>query len=217
MKFPLIREQFTVHAKIAIAVLGLCAVGATVVFPDYLKWTNHIFFLSLILTFSLFSRPLNSMEVRFIIMNFVVGVGLFMVAIKTGKLFGDFSFGDGLGFRAGEVPVLAGLLWLIPVLFSFHFTERISENIYLRALLGAVFISVPALFFSYNAPFLDIIHWGELQPPLSSFLVWFVGGFLLHFAGHQMQIRMENPMGFTLYLVWLGFNILLFTFRMVAQ
>lgn len=172
--------------------------------------SNPAYLLALLVIFGLYSDRLSGMEMRYMVLLFVVGTGLFVIGERTDKPFGEISFGDALGPRLGQVPLLAGLLWLLPVVFSFPLTAKWSENIYLRALLGALLVTIPAVALSFNAPYLDFIHWENLRPTLGSFLTWFVGGFLLHFAGMQMQVKLENPIAMSLYVGWISFQIILF-------
>lgn len=210
MKFPILDQRKLVSGNIIAGILTIAAIFLELYSGVFSSISNPAYLLLLLLLFGLFAEKPEGLELRYVILLFVVGTGLFVVAERTGKPLGEISFGDALGPRLGQVPVLSGLLWLIPVVFSFSLTRKTTENIYLRALLGAVLVTVPAIFLSFNAPYLDFIHWENILPTAGSFLVWFIGGFLLHFAGIQMQVKLENPMAMTLYLCWISFQAILF-------
>lgn len=177
--------------------------------------SSPLFLILLVLVFVLFTENQTRMEIRFQILVFVVGTGFFIVAERTGKPLGEISFGEALGPNLGQVPILAGLLWLIPVLFSFSFTERISPSIYLRSFIAGILTLIPAFFLCANAPFLDFMSWDIADPSLLSYFSWFIGGFLFHFAGLQMQIELKNPLANSLYLSWLCFHVIIFFARII--
>jgi len=108
-----------------------------------------------------------------VILVFAVSTGLFVVAQKTGKPLGEISLGSALGPRLGEVPILSGFLWLLPVLLTFSYTEKFSSSIYVRALLGGLFVLVASIFLCANAPFLDFIVWESGRPEILSYFTWF--------------------------------------------
>jgi len=157
------------------------------------------------------------MEIRYMILVFAVSTGLFVVAQKTGKPLGEISLGNALGPRLGEVPVLSGLLWLLPVLFTFSYTEKFSSSIYVRALLGGLFVLTASIFLCANAPFLDFIVWESGRPEFLSYFTWFFGGFLFHFAGLQMQVQMKCSITLPLFLIWLFSHVVLFLAPLVRM
>ena len=49
---------------------------------------------------------------------FAVGVSVEIMGINTGILFGDYTYGDVLGFKLRDVPVLIGVNWFIIIYCS---------------------------------------------------------------------------------------------------
>ena len=213
VKFPVLSASQVFAGRILSVLFTLACFVVFIFFLPGYSFIGSILMAGLLVIYALYSDRLTGMEIRFSILVFAIGLGIFVVAEKSARLFGEFSFGFGLGPRMGETPVLSGLLWLVPVLFSFSWTAKLTANIYLRSAIGAVLVTVPTIFFSYNAPLLDFMHWGDMRPPASSFLTWFLTGFFMHFAGHQMQAKMENPLAIMLYAAWLLFHVALFAVR----
>ncbi len=210
MSSPLLNQRFNIPGIVSAAILSALAVFFELTSESVSLFTNPIWLVLLFIFFLLFADRPNGMEIRYMILVFAVSTGLFVVAQKTGKPLGEISLGSALGPRLGEVPILSGFLWLLPVLLTFSYTEKFSSSIYVRALLGGLFVLVASIFLCANAPFLDFIVWESGRPEILSYFTWFVGGFLFHFAGLQMQVSMKCSIAFPLFLIWLFSHVVLF-------
>lgn len=54
----------------------------------------------------------------FLAVCFLAGIGVEMIGINTGMLFGDYTYGNVLGYRVQQVPVLIGINWFIIIYCS---------------------------------------------------------------------------------------------------
>lgn len=203
-----------------IAGAAACSLAALLI--NLMLWPGWMYagtgeLLVLLAIYALSSTHWSGMTVRFGILTYAVSTGLIVVARTHASLMGDFTYGNGLGPFAGNVGLLLGLPWFLMVMLSFPVAIRYSENIYLRSLIGAILILVPAIFFFYNCEALDFIYWTEIFPPVKAFITWFVAGFFLHFAANQMQVKSDNSLAVPLYVTWLAFNICLLVGRMLIK
>jgi hypothetical protein len=213
MKAPLLGQKYFLPAVVITALLTLtCILIHVLQLPGWL-YMGTAELLLLIVVFALFASHFTPMNIRFNILVYVVGTGIFVIARTHPVLMGKFSFYDGLGPFAGNVGLLLGLPWLISVLFTYPIATRYSENMYARSLFGAVLITVPAYFFLFDADQLMFLYWTELNPSYAALITWFVAGFFFHFAGNQMQVRIENRMAIPLYCMWLGFHLVIFAWK----
>ena len=47
----------------------------------------------------------------FLFIAFCIGFSAEVIGVKTGVLFGDYSYGSNLGYKFAGVPIVIGLLW----------------------------------------------------------------------------------------------------------
>lgn len=214
MKFPVLGQKQVIAASIITAILAVACLVVNVLFlPGWMYMGTAVLAL-LSVVYALFAVNWSPMAIRFGILIFVVCVGIQIIARKNPGLMGEFEFGQALGPVVNNIALLCGLPWFLMVMFSLPIAQRLTPNIYLRAILGAVLVFLPTIFFLYNADRLDILYWEELVPSMGAFITWFAAGFMLHFTGNQMQVKSENPMAIPLYVTWLAFNLLLFGIRL---
>jgi hypothetical protein len=217
MRLPIAGNRFSPVFIVASALFSLVAVFINAKLLPGWMFAGSAVLLVLTIIYALYSRHWSGMTVRFGILTYAVASGIWVVARTHPSFMGDFTYGNAPGPFMGTVGLLVGLPWFLTVLFSIPLANRMSSNLYLRSLIGAALFLVPSLFFFYNCASLDFIYWTEVFPPMRAFILCFVAGFFFHFAASQMQVASENTMAVPLYVVWLGFNILLLCARMLLK
>lgn len=216
VKFPLLEPKHSLAASILTGILSvLILIWLPLQLPGVLYCGSALLLLCLF-AYLLFAGEWSSAEIRYVILVFAVGTGVLVVAERNPAMMGSFSMGEGLGPFLGSVGLLCGLLYALPTMFSFPLTARLTDNIYLRSLIGGIMVTVPAILISYNSNLLNFFTWFELVPSSTGFIVWFVVSFFLHFAGHQLQVKLENPIALTLYIVWIGTQVVITILRFAS-
>lgn len=216
MKFPLLQPK---HSPAASILTGLLSVLILIWLPLQLPgvlYCGSALLLLCLFAYLLFAGEWSPAEIRYVILVVAVGTGILVIAQNNPAMLGSFSMDEGLGPFLGPVGLLCGLLVALPTLFSFPLTARLTSNIYLRSLIGGILVTVPTILISYNSEVLHFFTWFELVPSYSGFIVWFVVSFFLHFAGHQLQVQLGNPMALPLYIVWVGVQVVITILRFTS-
>lgn len=104
-------------AGIAIAVLSiLYAVGVAGVLlpihPDFILLTPFNLLISVSVMLG-FHRNWTGRFVVFLGICFAVGFGAEVYGVQTGRLFGAYTYGEVLGFKVFETPLLIGVNWVL--------------------------------------------------------------------------------------------------------
>ena len=73
----------------------------------------------------------------FIIATFLIGFFTEVLGVKTGLIFGDYSYGETLGFKVLNVPLSIGLNWAILIYISGIVSNKLSGNFWLRISIGS--------------------------------------------------------------------------------
>ena len=63
-------------------------------------------------------EELNIREAAILASIFIFGYSVELIGIKTGLLFGEYSYDTALGFKLLDVPLIIGLNWVIIVVAS---------------------------------------------------------------------------------------------------
>jgi hypothetical protein len=205
VKLPLLRSEHCTAAWVTSIGLGIaCLVWRNCAFQGW-EYAAGTFLIGLAVLLALFSSETSKSTTQFGMLVFAIGTGVLLMAARFEGLINGISFGPALLIVNNQLGLLSGLLWLIPVLTTFRFAGRYSENIYVRSLLGAILVLAASVFMMQTSESLMILFWKRDIMPWKALLLWFVAAFFFHFAGHQMQITISNPISFRLFLTYIGF------------
>jgi putative membrane protein len=109
---------------------------------------------------------------------FVAGYAIEVVGVKTGKIFGVYTYGKALGIKVAEVPLIIGLNWVIMVYGSLAIATLTGLGRVLASLLAAVIMTSSDVFIEKFAILSDMWSWQNTEPPLQNYLSWLIFSFI---------------------------------------
>lgn len=203
-----------------------------------LLYFDKTFFLAatpfnLLLSFALLlwtQQEKNLYFIIFFIACFLVGITVEIIGINTGVLFGDYTYGDVLGYKFQHVPLLIGINWFIIIYcsgISIHTLlmkaiNRVASDTgktptTLKALSVIVDGATLAVFFDWlmEPVAVKLGYWvwnGDGSIPLFNYICWFVVSLLLLAVFHFAKFSKQNKFAVNLLLIQLMFFLLLRTF-----
>lgn len=222
MSFRVSKYQIATGVALLFHAIGL--LGLT--FWDkelFLRFTP--FNLLLMLLLLLWTQPKKTAAFWFFLAGcFLVGMAAEVVGVRTGWLFGHYSYGRTMSWQIFQVPWLLGVNWFLVVFcagMTMHGLLRISYKggkipglvRILAVLLGGALLAV---FYDWLlepvAIALDYWHWISARVPIYNYLSWFMvsAALLALFEGAKMEKR--NKFAVNLMLIQWAFFLLLRAF-----
>ena len=103
--------------------------------------------------------------------------------VRTGKIFGVYTYGQTLGFQVLRVPLTIGLNWLVLLLATNALVEEwnIAGKIS-KAAIGAGLMTALDFLIEPVAVHFDFWTWAGVQVPAQNFIAWWMASFLFHLA-----------------------------------
>ena len=165
------------------AVVG-CAVG-------HCEWFTTKTPFNLILISLLVISDHSTQKAYKVVIPFLVGMTAEWIGVHTGWPFGDYAYGNNLGWKGWEVPWLIGMNWLIMIYAGSAITWKTRWNKSLRALCTAVLITGIDILIEQVAPQLDFWRFREGVVPLSNYLGWLVVSYMAAwlYLDNEQEIR----------------------------
>ena len=120
---------------------------------------------------------------------FVLGVVSESIGVKTGLLFGNYAYGEVLGFKLFEVPFTIGLLWGSLNIAAKNWAGKISGNKYVIALLAATFMVVFDIVMEPVAMKLKFWTWQQDVIPIFNYISWFFVSLLIQLLWRNNQTK----------------------------
>ena len=114
-------------------------------------------------------KNLMLLAIVFIITFFAEWIG-----VNYGWIFGEYIYGDSLGFKIGGVPLMIGVNWVLLSIVSRQALFGFIKNKYLVALLSPVVMLIIDLILEPIAPELDFWNWNNINVPISNYRDWVI-------------------------------------------
>ena len=109
----------------------------------------------------------------YLFIAFCIGFSAEVIGVKTGILFGDYSYGTNLGYKFSGVPIVIGLLWGVLAVGSascvaqFPILKKQAPFVAALLMLGVDYIMEPVAIAS------DFWSWNGAAIPIWNYICWF--------------------------------------------
>ncbi len=157
-------------------------------------------------------RGFDEKHFYFLLISFLVGFGIEIVGVHTQFPFGNYSYGNNLGSKLFEVPLVIGVNWFILSYTCNVFSAFFSSTKFTRILIASSLMVFIDFWIEQVSEKLDFWSWEASTIPVQNYLAWFIMAFLLSIVFHKLKIkgRQRFPvLIYTLILMYFVFvNIL---------
>lgn len=167
---------------------------------------------SLILNFALLLLYHQSkIEFRFVFVFLIIFILSFLIeaiGVDTGKIFGNYRYGNMLGIKIMSTPIIIGLNWFLLCYLSMSVTNQI-KNPMLQIFLASILMVLYDIVLEQVAPHLDMWYWQYDQVPLQNFLAWFFIALIFNTIIKVSRLVISNPLSIIVYSLQSLFFLLL--------
>ena len=137
----------------------------------------------------------------FIIATFLIGFFTEVLGVKTGLIFGDYSYGETLGFKVLNVPLSIGLNWAILIYISGIVSNKLSGNFWLRISIGSFIMVLLDFLIEPAAIDFDFWIWNSPNIPIQNYFGWFILSLLIHSIFQKLDFGKRNPLAVQLLII----------------
>jgi len=160
-----------------------------------------------------FSQKSSDNKLLFwVIITYSITFTLEVIGVKTGFIFGNYSYGKTLGLNLFEVPLIIGFNWVLVVMGSIQLSKRFFNDYFFIALFTGIFAVIFDFFLEPIAIRLDYWSWEGNHVPLQNYIAWFVIAFMFSILFQKMKITLNSTLAEKYFLTQLTFFIILFLF-----
>jgi putative membrane protein len=127
---------------------------------------------------------------------FIGGFLVEQIGIHTGWLFGNYSYGTLLGFKAFGVPLLIGLTWCIVTLSAWHIVSFGKLSALWKFALAGILVVMFDLILEQFAVVYGLWSWKGGEIPLYNYVSWFA----ISLAAFYVYFRLTKRADSSLYI-----------------
>lgn len=152
----------------------------------------------------LFQQHVDGRFLRFMVIVVVSSYLIELVGVQTGKIFGEYKYGEALGIKIGGTPLLIGVLWFLLIYSIGVQLKPLKTHWMLKSFLGATLMLVIDLFIEPVAIELGFWSWTNNAIPVQNYIAWFAISFFYMIIFYQTNFS-TNRIAPIIYWMQLGF------------
>jgi putative membrane protein len=142
---------------------------------------------------------------------FISGYCIEVVGVKTGFIFGSYIYGNALGIKLFETPLLIGINWLFLTYTAISITEKLNIKKWLALFVAPTFMLAYDIVLEQVAPKMDMWSWHNSEVPLRNYIAWYIIAFSFVLILKAFRIKTSNPLSAILFICqFLFFTVLTF-------
>ncbi len=170
--------------------------------------------ITLLLTFLLLviyhrSENLKRDLIIFIII-FLSGFLIEVIGVKTGDIFGNYRYGNALGLKFLETPLIIGLNWLMLCYVTTSIISRFRLNKVPVVILASLMMFIYDIILEQVAPQLDFWYWENGVVPVQNFVSWFFISVILNSLIQYFSVSTTNKLSISVYLIQSSFFVMIY-------
>jgi putative membrane protein len=162
--------------------------------PDwFLPATPITILVSSLVVFLRYEKYRSSRVVAFIVIA-VLAYLIELYGVKSGNLFGTYSYGENLGWKLFDVPLIIGVNWAVLIMVAQQLTTHYIgvNNRFFSAISVATIMTMFDLLLEVLAPQFDFWSFTHMNyAPIENFIAWFGVSFVFGLYSYS-HFRNQN-------------------------
>lgn len=143
---------------------------------------------------------------------FISGIVVEIIGVQTGLIFGNYIYGNGLGWKIFDTPILIGMNWLLLVYTTGTIMQKINITPVLRIAAGATMMLIYDLALEQVAPKMNMWSWENSEVPVNNYIAWWLIAAFFHSLIEIFGIKIKNPLSITILVTQFLFFVALYLF-----
>lgn len=182
--------------------------------PEYSEWFLSMTPFNLLLTFLIILANIQEFKWQLIIaiaIPFFLGFITEALGVNYGLIFGDYAYGENLGYKVLGVPLMICVNWALLTMATADIASLLSKNKILTALLGATLMTGLDFIIEVSAPRFDFWEFENGYVPLQNYIGWLATAFIAHLGYQSFKIKTNTTISIHVYIsIVVFFTIFLF-------
>lgn len=140
---------------------------------------------------------------------FAIGYFVEVIGVNTGILFGEYTYGEALGFKVLNTPLIIGVNWILLSFSIFSVSNFFLKKKWPTILLASVLMVLMDVLIEPVAISLDFWSWAAVDIPLQNYVMWFIVSLIMNAIISFDRPKLDYRISFGLLLSQVLFFTLL--------
>ncbi len=154
----------------------------------------------------LYHKNINKNFIVSCILMYAGGYLIELAGVKTGVIFGEYTYGEGLGIKIFDVPIVMGINWLLLIYGVHCITTKYLKHPLWNALAGSLLMLIYDMFLEPSAIRYGFWNWAGGEIPFQNYLAWLGISFVFILTFNKLNVKKGvNPVGSAIFWLQLIF------------
>lgn len=189
------------------------AIGVTAI---YVPFTADFFIsltpFALIMSFGLlmiFHEKFDFKTISIFSLIFAAGYLVEVFGVNTGLIFGNYKYGEALGIKLLETPLIMGLNWILMIYLTASVLEKYQIPVWIKILGSSAIMVSYDLVLEQVAPKMNMWSWQNNSIPMQNYIAWFGIAVIFHGLLKISKIEIKNKLSITILICQILFFVAL--------
>ncbi|RWY49476.1 carotenoid biosynthesis protein [Mucilaginibacter gilvus] len=172
-----------------VGLVGLLVPASLPLFLQLVPW--HLLLMLLVIVLA--HKNFDGKFVGFIALVFVSGIILEWIGVHKKWVFGDYAYGEVLGFKIFDIPLTIGINWFL-LIYAAGVTMQRSRlmSIIPRVIVGALLLVLLDLLIEPVAIQFNYWHWTDNIIPFKNYYCWFLVSAAMLFVFEKFGFKKQS-------------------------
>ncbi|MDO8898630.1 MAG: carotenoid biosynthesis protein, partial [Bacteroidales bacterium] len=125
------------------------------------------------------AEGMNRVYLRWFFLIAIAGYLIELLGIITGIIFGIYAYGEGLGIKLFDVPLIIGINWAVLVFSTAAILNKLKLPIWLKSAIAATMMVAYDILLEPVAIRFDFWNWEGGSIPLQNYIAWWLIAYLM--------------------------------------
>lgn len=192
------REKIEYPKLVLFLLIIFYGVGIIIHTLDYftaaLKVLTPLFLLSIFIII-LTEEKINKEFLIYIILSYLFTFSIEVIGVKTGLIFGRYVYGENLGLKSFDVPLVIGLNWISLLLGCIGFVSLVKISVISKSILVGILMVSFDFILEQVASSLSYWFWKDNLIPIQNYIAWFLISLILSYYYFSLGLNKKLLVG----------------------
>ncbi|MFK7812111.1 MAG: carotenoid biosynthesis protein [Maribacter sp.] len=140
---------------------------------------------------------------------FIISIIVEILGVATGKIFGVYEYGRGLGIKIADVPIVIGLNWVFLAYASNSIVSKYTSQNNFVIVGAASLMVIYDVLLEKVAPLMEMWRFADNDPPINNYVVWFLLALIFNTAIQYFKINTRNRPARWLFFIQFCFFVII--------
>lgn len=175
--------------------------------PIIIKLTPIVLTFSFILLMMFHNGKLNQLYLILFILIYFISFVIEVTGVNTGMIFGEYTYGDTLGFKIFNTPVIIGLNWLLLTYLTSSIVENYDIGNLSKIFIASILMVLYDFLLEKVAPILDMWRFNDSTIPINNYVSWLLIAIFFNTLIKIFRVEISNRLSATIFISQLIFFI----------